>query len=624
MAIGQRIRIDVTPHEIVGVMPAGFWFPSRGTDVWLPLRVGDHETVDVAGRLSPGRRWADVQSEFDVLAARGTTGMDRTNARALVRSLSAEAQIRIGPGVAGLVAPALAILLIACANVGNLLIMRVLGRERELAVRAALGATAGRLARLSLVETAIVGAGAGVAGALLAVWSMTGLQVAMASAIPAMAGSLRVGWLVVALAACATMVTVAGTGVLPAVSAARRDLSASLAASRGRRLSSRLRYGAGDLLVVLQVALAVVLVLVSVFQVRFIDEIVAAERLPSADRDLVAAVTTAQSLSHEARGDVLQRVLEEASAVPGIDAIALASGIPVRRGQALSDIAVSQNGATACRAKIVFVTPRYFDALGLTFQRGGLPSGFGAVASVTAATRCLNASSDEAWQIRVKSKPPAGPAWIRVTGVVADPFAKRTLDLGESASYIWILGAREWPAEVYLIARPAPGVDRAAPALAAAVARAPSDVAMETPATLDDRVGAALAPTRFVVGVLGAVALLALLLAFTGVYAALSQSCEHRIVELGIRLALGANPRRLVAAAVARDAPLVAAGLVVGLVGTVWVTAIVWRDLLVVNALDPRAWMSVAGVLSAAAFLASLGPALRAVRVDPMAVLRSE
>ena len=118
--------------------------------------------------------------------------------------------------------------------------------------------------------------------------------------------------------------------------------------------------------------------------------------------------------------------------------------------------------------------------------------------------------------------------------------------------------------------------------------------------------------------------LLALLLAFTGVYAAMSQSCQSRIVELGIRLALGAPPARLVALAVARDVPLVAAGIVAGVVGTVWVTAIVWRDLLVFNALDLRVWVVVTTVLAGAALLASLGPALRALRVDPMTVLRAE
>jgi ABC-type antimicrobial peptide transport system permease subunit len=128
----------------------------------------------------------------------------------------------------------------------------------------------------------------------------------------------------------------------------------------------------------------------------------------------------------------------------------------------------------------------------------------------------------------------------------------------------------------------------------------------------------------FVIDVLGLVAVLSLVLAFTGVYAAMSQSCALRLVEFGIRLALGANPRRLVASAVARDAPLVFAGIVVGLVGTVWVTASVWRDLLLINAIDARVWFGVTTVIASAALLATLGPALRAARVDPMAVLRAD
>jgi hypothetical protein len=169
MIVGRRLAVDVKPLEIVGVMPPGFWFPSRAVDVWLPLSLtANADLIDMAGRLTRGATLAEAQSEFDVLVQRGVGPAGRGRAdRTLLRSVPAEAKVRMGLGLQVLVAPAFAILLIACANVGNLLIIRTITREHELAVRAALGATAARLARLSLVETAVLGVCAGVLGAAL-------------------------------------------------------------------------------------------------------------------------------------------------------------------------------------------------------------------------------------------------------------------------------------------------------------------------------------------------------------------------------------------------------------------------------------------------------------------------
>jgi ABC-type antimicrobial peptide transport system permease subunit len=159
---------------------------------------------------------------------------------------------------------------------------------------------------------------------------------------------------------------------------------------------------------------------------------------------------------------------------------------------------------------------------------------------------------------------------------------------------------------------------------AVAVGGASSAVAMEPLVRAADVAAPQVRQVSLLLGILIVVGAMALVLAFVGVFAALSQSCSLRLRELGIRLALGASGPRLVATAVSREAPLVAAGIVVGVIGTLWVTAMVWRDLLLISATDPRLWIVVVGTLAAAAMLASLGPAVRALRVDPIAVLRSE
>ena len=316
--IGRSVRIDAQPREIVGVMPPDFWFPTRGIDVWMPLSASPRALIDIAGRLRDGRTWADAQAEFNVLAQSRTTSGVGLRPRALIRSLQGEANIRLGQLTGVLLLPALAILLIACANVGNLLVMRLVGREKELAIRTALGASAVQLARLSLAETALVAAAAGVAGFVLALWGTRLLSLA-AAAIPQLAGAIKAGPLTIVATVAATAITLVGTAVLPALRAARSDVSAALTGARRQRISNRFHYHAADLLVVLQIALAAILVLVCAFQLRIAREVLNVNVPPAGDRTLVAHLTTRQDLPAITRADVLQRVVDEASGVPGVE-----------------------------------------------------------------------------------------------------------------------------------------------------------------------------------------------------------------------------------------------------------------------------------------------------------------
>jgi hypothetical protein len=223
----------------------------------------------------------------------------------------------------------------------------------------------------------------------------------------------------------------------------------------------------------------------------------------------------------------------------------------------------------------------------------------------------------------------SGPSisWMPVLAVAADPFVRPRGLKEELPPFAWVIGTRSWPRDVYLLVKPHAGTVVQATTLGIAVGLTASErIAVDRFTTLAERIGAArqLASAHLILKILGAVAILALVLAFTGVYAAFAQSCSVRLVELGIRLALGATPRRLVAAAVGRDVPLVVLGIASGLIGTLWVTRIVWPDLLAISAVDPRLWMAVCGILSIAALVASVGPALRAIRVDPVTVLSAE
>jgi hypothetical protein len=508
----------------------------------------------------------------------------------------------------------------------------MVGREKELAIRAALGATAARLARLSLTEASLIAIGAGIVGALLGRWGIGLLSVALEGARPGF-GELRpAASAVVVIAAIATLVTLFGTVILPTISAARRDPSVGLGERSRRPMSPVFHYGVGDLMVVVQVALAVVLVLVTALFVRWFAELSRLEH-PAASRDTyVTTLTTPAGTPHAARQHLYERVLDEVGANHAFEATALATDLPVLwRGERVPIVAASTSGSTECRAGAAFVSAHYFDVVRLPIERGTLPSGTGGVAAVVsagAARTCWGDGSTQEWRVHLPRPPSADDTpivddWIPVVAVVANPFDASAIKQFITCSYVWVIGTRYWPQDVFLLLRPRPGAHTFAAELARTVRRASPDIAMEPIASVGDS-NSETRVQALEVWVLAAIAMLSLLLAFTGVYAALSHSCARRLVEFGIRLALGAGARRLVIAAVAREAPLVAAGIVVGLVGTLWVTAITWRDLLVISALDPRLWIGMCAILGGAGLLASLGPALRAIRVDPISVLRAE
>jgi putative ABC transport system permease protein len=621
--VGRAIRAQARAVVVLGVMPRGFWFPARATDLWVPLARGDRRDVDIGGRLRPGASRAEASAEFDVLAARSAVPGD-ANRRALVRSVADEARIRIGPGLRALVAPAIAILLIACANVANLLIMRAVVREREFAIRAALGATAGRLARLTAVEAAALAAAGGASALLLAPWGVSLFRAALAGASPELADAFQAGGTVAAIAGGCTAVSMLLTALWPVVAARRRAVAVSLAGRSGGLAFDRHRYGIGDLLVVLQVALAIVLVLVSVFVVRFMHEVTAVETPADGDRVLIARLVLASDVGDRARRATIAQVLDDVQSVPGVAIAALSATLPARTEAGLLSTVTSggPDGTSTCHAHVVAVSRGYFAALGLPLRWGAVPGGGSAIASVTAAERCWGTAAAGAWQVRVGDREP----WLHIAGVADDPFPAKALPLGSTASYIWIVDPPAWPGDVYLLARAASSHEagEVAPKLADAVAFGRSSLAIERPLTIADRVRPDLARSAVVLQTLVAVAALALLLAFTGVYAVMSQSCARRLVEFGVRLAIGASPRRLAVLALEREAPLVVAGVAVGVLGTLVVTAVVWRDLLVVCALDARVWIVTSAVIAAAAFLAAAGPASRAARVDPVVLLRAE
>jgi len=630
--IGRVLHVDAAPREVVGVMPPDFWLPTPGVQAWLPYRAGKaSEPVDITGRLADGTTVADAQAECDVLLRRADPITASRDTRTLIRTFGDESRVRSGPLFRALVAPAIAVLLIACANIANLLIIGMKARDREFAIRTAIGASPAALARLAIAESTVLAVAGGLAGALLSLWGVRLLQVGIAAAIPSLAGSVHMTRFVPLTATLATMMTMIATAALPARSAAKREVLPALSGAGRSAISKRFGYGAGDVLVVVQVGLAVAFVVSTAMLVRVALEL-GRQLRPVVHGDVyVARLVTRGEVDRQHQHTVYDGILDSVRRSGGVAHAALASEPPMPAAAPQTLVTASTAGVNDCRVGVVFVSRSYFDTIGARFERGTLPeSGEAAVVNASAARKCWDAGAQE-WKLRLKAEgsrtSDGASGWLPVAAVAPDlyagpPHGHADLNVGDPAM-VWIVDGSDWPAQLFLIVRPVGVISSVS--IAAAVGGGSRAVAME-PLVRVEEVAAEVVRRQLslLLGILIVVGVMALVLAFVGVYAALSQSCSLRLRELGVRLALGASAPRLVATAVSRDAPLVAAGIVVGVVGTLWVTEIVWRDLLLISAADPLLWIAVVGTLAAAALFATLGPALRAVRVDPIAVLRSE
>ncbi len=606
--VGRPASVDGRPYEVAGVMPDGFWLTNRDAGLWLPLvHAAPDDTPMVVARLSGAGTWADVNGRFAAGPAR-----DRGLAIALT-----DPRIRRGRlAFVGLLGPALLVLLVACGNAAGLLVGRALRRKRDLAVRLSLGATPGRLARQAFAETALVATVAGLAAVPLAAAGAWALRRGFALSSPALARGIAVDAHALAFALAIVAATAILTGVMPAAKAARADVTPLLSRGPARPIVRRGHYTPADLLVVLQVALAVVLLVVAAMFGRLFD--VLAGSLPGRpDRTFVADVATPDRAAPTP--DALRRLVAAMREVPGVAHVAVADSEPqpAEPGGPAIEALDAPPGAEGCRASVSAVGGEYFAAFSVPLRAGRFFTGWEspaaprvAVVSETMARRCWGRADAVGRRLRFAR---FGDAPWLVIGVVNDVAGETRL--------------RPKPAELYVPFAQAPRGETVLLVETRAVAGMAERLATASPSGAVRlkrwrRVGDEVSRARLVPGVLQALSAIALLLALLGVSASISQSLAREWRGLAIRLTLGAPPARLVAAGVGRQAVLALIGIFAGTVVTVAVTTQAWGQLLQAIGPDPRLWLAVGAPLAACGLLASLGPMVRIVRLDPIAALR--
>jgi len=646
--LGTSIDLNNHPMTIVGIMPPGFEFPHPAErsnfpriEMWVPLGFDpqnlSHWNYSVTGRLNPGVTTADAEKEIAALSDdffRDHNSPFRADSHtiAVVVPLTSKiigavrTQLMVLLGAVGFV------LLIACSNIANLLLVRATSRNREMAIRNCLGASRRRIITQLLSESLLLaGIGAG-GGLLLAAWGVSGIKSLSAASIPRL-DQVRFDWPVLLFTAGAALLTGLVCGMAPALRASRVNLQEALkegARGTGSGASKRLN----NVFVVAQIALSLVLLigagllLGSFRKLLAVDPGFRSENVLSGRLELPETKykTPAQVRSF------YSQLIEDVRNLPGVRAAGLCNVVPFSGGGNGDEFTVEgQEPGPGDPAQVTWyrnATPGYFRATGIPILKGrtfedsdtetSLP-----VAVVDEKIVRTYWPNEEPIGKRVRlGRAARGNPWLTVVGVVAS-VKNRHLD-EDARYYLYQPFAQSSSHESSLVIRSENNPEALIPALRSAVARLDPELPLYEVETLEQAVARSLSTKRLTNLLLAGFALTALLLAILGIYGVMSLSVSSRINEFGIRLALGAQPRDVLKLVVSQGMRLVFTGVALGLVGAFGLTRFLESLLFDVRSTDPATFVVVALVLMGVALVACYVPARRATRVEPMVALRYE
>ncbi|MGH9750125.1 MAG: ABC transporter permease [Candidatus Polarisedimenticolia bacterium] len=634
--IGRAITLDDVPHTVVGVVPEFYWRPY---EIFVPLRPDPAEERDdhwlsVYGKLKPGVALEQARVELAGVAERIARQYPASNAGWTV-TLSSFYDWVVPQGsrrtlwvLLGAVA---LVLLIACANVANLLLARATGRRREIAIRAALGASRGRLVRQLLAESLLLAVLGGGLGLLVARWGIDALGVAAVSALPR-GDEISLDQRVLLFTLAVSLVTGILFGLVPALQAARVDFHGTLkegAAGGAVRQRSR------SALVVAEVALSLILLAGVGLLVRSLVALLDAPPGFEARGLLIASINLPGARYPSAKEYLPfhDRLLERLRALPGVTSASLASSVPL--GGDATAMEVHPIGAPAPAdgaqpsAQWQLVSPGYFRTLGIPIRSGRdlnehdlapeTRTMRGAVISEGLARRCWPGQDPIGRQFHPWStdNPP-----ITVVGVAADV---RYYSLDQEPPPVVYLDFHvgRWN-PMYIVLRTAGDARSLAGALRGEVRAMDPGVPLAGVRTMDDLVDQSTAPRRFTMTLLAIFAAVALLLAAVGLFGLMACLVAQRTHDIGVRMALGARRRHIFGLVVGRAMLLTSIGIAAGVAGALGLTRILSSMLFGVGARDPLTLIATAVLLAAVAMAACWVPARRAARVDPMVALRCE
>jgi predicted permease len=640
--IGRVIRLDGKPFTVVGVMGPDFAYPDPAVAVWTPTTVMDPDDagwrgrdrrwLNVVGRLRPGITQEQARVEIAGLLQRLATTYPKTNAgwtAVIVDDVRDSIVGKVRPGLLVLLGAVGLVLLVVCANVANLLLVRGTSRNREMAVRAALGAGRGRVLRLLLTESLLLAMLGGAVGVALA-WSIVRTFVALGGDFLPRAADIRLDLGVLGFAVGITLLTGLVAGLWPSLRASSPKLAGALREGARGTSGGEASHRARALLVGAEVALAVVLVAGAGLMLRSF------ERLTSVDPGFRPEGALLARFHLEADGpppwpfpEERRRVIERVRQIPGVTAAGATTFAPFTDGQP-EPIPFTVPGQPAPARgeepllRMQPVSPGYLKALGVRLLAG---EDIDAVAGDSTAAPSAIISRRMAERFWPGQNPLGksfviGTRTVRVIGVAEDV---RSTRLDSIAGYMAYVPERMMQrVHVSLIVR----TDGDPARLAGPVRAAIREVLPRQPilqiVPMEEKVHGAAATPRFFTTLVSVFGVLALMLASVGLYGIVAYVVRQREREIGVRLALGATPADVVGLMVRRGMTPVLAGLAVGIPLALLVTRLLGSMLYEVSASDPVTFVGVAALLAAVALLASWLPSRRAAHVDPTVAMRAE
>jgi len=642
--LNRNLTLNGESFTVVGVMPPGFFFPLRETALWVPWAMepeqasgrGDHY-LRLVGRLKPDVTLEGANADLESIAQRLSAEYPRTNeglgftARSLQRDYAGDLRlpILILFGAVGLV------LLIACANVANLLLAQATMRRKEIAIRIALGARRWTIVRQMLVESLLLACVGGLLGVLGAFWGVQALAKFLPESLSKLQG-ITIDARVFVFSLGVSVLTAIVFGGVPALLASRTTPGATLSDVARDMAGGTSGRHVRRVLVVSEVALAVVLLVSAGLLIRSFQLL----RHVDAGFNPENAITMRMVLPFpkyskpEARRAFYDEVLRQIKAVPGIQAAGMITFLPLSFNGMNFSFSV-EGRPSPSDMKLPFalfrvVSPDYFRAMGIPLLRGRYFETHDSPDStpVVLINRRFAEQywpGEEAIGKRVKVGPADSPnAWFTVVGVVGDVRQTGLYEQRLEFYVPYMQDRRSFMAPRDLVVRTKADPAVIAGAVRQAVWAVDKDQPVSNVRTMDQVFASAISPERFQALMLGLFAGLALVLACVGLYGVISYSVVQRTHEIGVRMALGAQSVDVLRLVIRQGMLLTFTGLAVGILGGMFVTRVLSDMLFGVTPRDPLTFAGVPVLLLVVAFLACYIPARRATRIDPLVALRYE
>ncbi len=660
--IGEEIRINTTPFTVIGIAPASFtgmlpavspslWIPTMMNEVVSPMGIQDVEESPIGDTRVErrGSRWLFVKGRLgeDVTIERAQANIEALMARleetypetnedrgAMLRPASS---VRFHPmidsaltPVAGLLLGVVGlVLLIACANIANMLLARGSARHREIAVRLALGASRGRLVRQLLTESFLLAGTGGILGFLLSIWA-TRLALGMdALASLTISFDFGVDFRVFMFALMASVATGLAFGLVPALRASRPQLTAALKGGETIRQGSQRRLGLRDVLVISQIAVSLLLLVGAALLVRSLQ----AAKAVDLGFDVENVATQEMQLdmigySDEQAHIFQNQLLERVRALPEVEAAALVRRLPLSTNISITGVYISgvhESRDDGYIADETYVGPGYFETMGVPLLEGrdftlqDTPES-PRVAIVNETMARTYWPGENVLGKRFRADGLDGPD-VEIVGVARDHKVRTVGE--EPRPYVHFAHSQQRSTYTNLVARTRGDVSQ----LVATLRRELNAMEPDLPSgegSMRESVEVTLLPVSVGAKLLSAFGALAMLLAAMGLYGVISYSVSRRVREVGIRVALGADYLNVIKLVVQRGMVLALIGVVVGAAAAAALSSLLRSVLYGISAIDPAAFAGAAALLLCVAFLANYIPARRAARVDPMIALRNE